>query len=175
MDNWKIFIAITLGFMFFRFLDNLIKLRSLKKLFADYKKYIRDRNISFNEKKPQIIKLFRQAKIEDFAINRLEPKGYGQLLSVQAKGFSNLNVIDEEVITIITQKFHEAIGVFKSRIYEVINPLFWIEFLLKLPTYILEYIGLEEKGKLSKFLQIIYWIIGIILGLEQLGLIKSWN
>lgn len=175
MDNWKIFIIIILGFMFFRLFDNLIKLRSLKKLFAGYKKYIKDPNVSFNEKKPQIIKLFRQAKIEDFAINRLEPKGYGHLLNVQAKGFSNLNLIDGEVITIITQKFHEAIGVFKSRIYEVINPLFWIEFLLKLPTYILEYIGLEEKGKLSKFLQIIYWIIGIILGLEQVGLIKSWN
>ena len=54
----------------------------------------------------------------------------------------------------------------------MINPLFWIEFVLKFPTYFLEYIGLKSENIFIKLVQLLYWIIGIIIGLEKLGLIN---
>jgi len=172
MENWIIFIIIIIIFIVFRLLNNLIKLRSIKKFYSDYQEYLKDPKYSFSEKTPLIVKLFKQADIDNSVITRLSPKGYGYLQNIETNIFSNLTLIDQEVETLITRKFHEAIGIYKSRVYETINPLFWIEFALKLPTYIAKYIGLKTETKLSKLLQIIYWIIGIIIGLEKLGIIK---
>lgn len=172
MWNWKLLVIGIGCFLIYRIIHNLTRLISIKKLYSDYQEYLKNPQYSFSQKVPRIIKLFNNAEIENFTVSKFREAGYGRLRKSKIKGFSNVAFTDPEFVPKIHGKFHEARGVFKGRIWETINPLFWIEFVLKLPTYILEFLGLKSGNVLSKVLQIIYWIVGIVYGLEQLGIIS---
>lgn len=55
--------------------------------------------------------------------------------------------------------FHDSLGVFKGRIKESLNPIYWIEFLIHLPKNILLYFDIPSKSILIKITQIFYWVI----------------
>lgn len=78
-------------------------------------------------------------------------------------------------------KFHEAIGVYKSRLLETFSPIYWIEFAINLPKKILEYLGIAPESIVIKIFQLIYWIVGAVLGFlyalykpEIQTLVKDW-
>ena len=77
-----------------------------------------------------------------------------------------------------TQKaFKNAIGVFKGRIFESINPKYWIDCVLFLPKNLLMYLNVSAESIFIKIFQLIYWLFGIILTLfsnDIANLIKSF-
>lgn len=163
------------GLLVLRIIICLSKLIQIKKYYNLYLEYLKSPSFTFSEKKPQIIRLFKEADIDNFVVTRLEPAGYGQVAKIPINGFENITLVDYEVMQLIKSKFHEAIGVFKHRLFQNFNPVFWIEFIFKLPEYILIYLGFKSENVFVRIIQVMYWILGIIIGLEELGIIDILN
>lgn len=160
---------------------NLVKYFQCKHYLKEYQDYIGDRNWEFIEHQPQIINLFKQAGIEDSFLPHIEPVGFGFVSKSNVSVFNNLGANDTRVIEITFHKFHQAMGVYRSRLIEALNPLYWIEFLVNLPARILTYLGVPPESIVIKIFQLMYWlmavIIGFIFGLYRQALeqfIKNW-
>jgi hypothetical protein len=65
----------------------------------------------------------------------------------------------------ILQILQQTVSVYKSRLAEAINPLYWINVVIFLPRTILEYLGAKGTGLGTKVLQLIYWICGTVLAI----------
>lgn len=165
-------IILVLGILLMlRILLSAIKLLQIKGYYKSYKEYLKSPSYAFSEKKPQILKLFKEAGIINFVVPRLHPAGFGQVAKLEIDGFENITYIDPEIVPTIESKFHEAIGVYKHRLFQSFNPIFWIEVIFKLPEFFLTYLGLKAENLIVKIIQVIYWITGIFIGLEELGII----
>ena len=57
----------------------------------------------------------------------------------------------------------EAKGTFKHRIIENFSPLFWIDCVLFLPRTVLEYMGVDGNGVITKVFQLLYWAAAPLL------------
>jgi len=170
----KILIAIG-SIILIRLVINYSKLIQARKLLKEYYKYLENPTFEFSERKSKIIQLSKDAGVSDFGVSKIEPAGYGYTKQYEIKGFSNLTLIDPEIINAIQSKFHEAIGVYKHRVCQTINPVFWIEFIIRLPKHALSVLGIKSDNSFSQLVQLIYWIIGIIMGLETLNIINFFE
>jgi hypothetical protein len=157
----------------FRFIIYLYKLRQIIRYYKLYIEYLNAPKYEFSQHKPQIIDLFKEADLEDFPIQRLEPAGYGQLKAFEGSGFANITSTDGEVVTNIKRRFNEAAGVFRHRMIQSVNPLFWIEFTFKLPQYLFQYLGVLPDKLIVKIALLIYWVVALILGLKRTDLFSE--
>ena len=115
--------------------------------------------------KVESAKLLKDAGIKDSFVAHVEPVGYGQAQAGQFSVFENFPSDIKGMYYSMLGKFHEAVGVYKTRTIETINPFYWVEFIIFLPKYLLEYIGISQEKSLTKIIQITYWIISLIFGL----------
>ena len=60
-----------------------------------------------------------------------------------------------------SDRFSEAIGVYKHRMIESVNPIVWMKVIIFLPRYVMDYIGIEPGKKSSRVIHFIGWIIEI--------------
>lgn len=66
-----------------------------------------------------------------------------------------------DMAQITVSMFHQAIGTFKARAKESLNPISWIEFIITLPKAVLTYLGVKPEHVAIKILQLIYWMAGL--------------
>jgi hypothetical protein len=156
-----------------RFIIYAYKLYQIRRYFGIYEEYINNPSNDFKQHKPQILELFKDANVSDFSINRLEPAGFGQLKKINFSGFNNIGLLEAEIVVLIRGSFNETIGVFRHRMYQSINPLFWLEFIFKLPQYIFEFVGVLPDKVAVKIALIVYWLLAILLGLKKFDLLKE--
>ena len=85
--------------------------------------------------------------------------------------FNNLFVNDKRIVTLAFTSFDESIGVYKQRLRENFNPIFWIECFIYLPKNIFKYLGLKDSSIFVKISQILYWVITVFYTLynEQIN------
>ena len=162
-------------------LINFQKYFRCKLLFRKYKTYMKNPEWEFLEFQPQIVSLLKDAGIEDSMVTVVQPIGYGNLQSSHVSVFSNISNRRSDVVGMVQGKFHQALGVYRSRIFESVNPLYWIEFFINLPKRLLTYIGVPAESIVIKILQLLYWVIALIVGFvfgiykpDLELLIKNW-
>jgi len=109
-----------------------------------------------------IIKIFKSAGVGNSYKNTLEPVGFGKIRTYNISIFDNLPLLTDDVPITVMGMFQQTIGVYKSRIFESINPFFWLEFILFMPRYIFEYFNVDPKNIFVKIAQILYWLISIM-------------
>ena len=61
--------------------------------------------------------------------------------------------------------FHKGIGVYKSRMIEAVNPLYWLEVVLLLPKHALSLLGVPPESSLTRIVQLLYWAVVAISGI----------
>ncbi len=144
---------------------NLNKLFRTRFMLKKYQKYTSDPNWKFTESIPEIIKLLKSAGISDSQVTYIEPIGYGKIQSGLVSAFDNLGNTRADVVTLFNSKLHQAIGVYRSRAIETINPIYWLEFIITLPKQVLSFLGIPPEATLSKIAQILYWLISVLLSL----------
>jgi len=144
---------------------NLSKYVSTKALLKDYQTYVPNPTWEFVEKTPRIVQLFRSAGVEDSKMPHIELVGYGHVSTSNVSVFANLTVTKEGIPAVVTGMFHQALGTYRSRMIDAINPLFWIEFVLTLPRQVLSYLGVPAQSIGSKIAQVVYWIVGGLIGI----------
>ena len=67
----------------------------------------------------------------------------------------------------------QAIGVYKQRMIDSVNPIYWVKTLLFLPQIVVSYFGGDSKGSLSKILNVFWWIIASLISIFSSD-IREW-
>jgi len=156
-----IFLAIVL----FKLLVNFSKYIQCKRYLDKYLDWLlKGSTWQLVEHKSQVIKLFKDAGIEDGYRGVVEPLGYGKIQTAQVSVFANFPNRREDFVSLTMEMFYQAIGVYRSRVLETFNPLYWIEFVINLPKQVLSYLGVSPENLVVKIAQLIYWIVCAVLG-----------
>ncbi|CAM3025215.1 TPA: hypothetical protein JBD00_10065 [Legionella pneumophila subsp. pneumophila] len=164
-------IAFILAVIAIKVLINAYKLMRLIKLEKKYQVYMKAKSQEadiipdFLEKVPEIIELLKQAGQKSKIISRLQDTGLGYVQNLQGDLFENITTRDSEIYTEISTRLKYAMGVYKKRMCESVNPVYWIEFLIFLPKNIVEYLLGGEQNTIPnwaiRLLNIAYWAIGL--------------
>ena len=177
MDFWIAFLALILASLIYRALSNWSKLLKIKKLHELYKA---DKT-KFVEESQIALSLFKEAGLKDSGVHvttksrlvlRTALQDIPQYQQQNISVFDNLTFNHQDIIPAVNGLFLKAKGIFRHRLKEGISPLFWIQYILQLPSHLLKYLGLGEGNFLMKFIQILYWGLGMIKVLYDLKLIS---
>lgn len=157
-----IFIAIVVSI---KVIINLYRWNRTSHLLALYKKWVAgtEEPETIVEKKHQVIRLWKDAGLESGSIPIIEPVGYDRLRTMKVDIFFNFpQKYNKDIVVATLRFFHEAIGVYKKRIFDAINPFEWLIFIVRMPELSLKSAGFEPKKWLSQILNIIWWIIATL-------------
>lgn len=109
------------------------------------------------------IKLFKRAGIHDTTILISQPLNEFTIVNSPVSVFDNITIFDRDITARVLDNFENAIGVYKSRIIESFNPIYWIDLIVFSPKKLLEYLDLDLDKHSTKIctilLQIIWWLI----------------
>lgn len=157
----KLFICF-LVLWFGRLLINLYYFFRIKKLYVIYINYWAKNSYKATQYKTEIIEIFKKAGIKDSRIGYSQPIGFGQLQTGTASVINNMFVNRNDILIAMNDYFNDAIGIFRKRIFQNFNIVYWIECILFLPRTIFEYLGLAQSNKIIKIFQVLYWIFSVV-------------
>lgn len=164
-----------IALMLLRFMLNYYYLLQTATLFKKYNNYLAENTWEFNQNVPTIVDLFRKAGIKEAAVNHQEFLGYGNFANVRVSTFNNITSGRADIVSHILAHFHQAIGVYRKRALDSLNPIFWIEFIFRLPEHLLSFMGVLPEKMVVKVFQLAYWLVAILFGLEKLDIINIFK
>lgn len=144
----------------YRLVINSIRLLKIQRLLKDYNKYLDDQTYNMVQKQDEVVELFKLAGIKDSVVPTLRPLGMGHGVQANISVFQNLTNVTTEIPGVVLKSFHRAIGIYKRRINESMNPLYWTEWLINLPKHVLVHFELPEEDTKAKIVQLVYWVVG---------------
>lgn len=146
----------------YKALLNLTRLKELQHYEKEFIAFLSDEPSKIDEHKMQTIALLKKAGIPDSQMPVTQPVGFGHIASFNASVYHNFPMAERTIAEPALLMFKNAIGVYKSRMIEAINPLYWIDLIVFLPKNLLAYIGLDMDNASSKllnvFLSLIWWL-----------------
>lgn len=189
----KIILWITSIVVIFKFVENLVNLlRTFRyeKLYNRYfNLYIKEPEKTRNQEeirlvkkmfecRTQILTLFKKAGLEDIYVKITVPTGYGYVDHQHYSILENLTNIktlgNVDIPITINKYFRITIGFFKEKMWEALNPLYWIKKVIFLPQEFIRYIGFPKELKtisiIGRAFNIIYWVAAIFLVILHLKL-----
>jgi hypothetical protein len=142
----------------------LRRLLGLKEQHAHYLQAAMDKKAGwdFTEKESEIRELFQRAGISDRTFTSIEPVGYGHVQPRHASMFDNTSTLNQEIQMHVINSFHVAIGVYKKRRRDALNPLLWVETLLNLPASAVTYLGVKKDSVWARLSNVIVWLCTVI-------------
>lgn len=143
MNLLVIFLLIVL----LKFFLNLSRLSLTKYCFYKFKK--QPKNI--NEYSPLTTTLFNSAGTQTGVLSTVRSNGLNQ----GKFDYISNSLSDSESYYAIQKIFYRTIGTYKLRMFQSINPFYWVF----LPKYILEYFGKSGSGFIAIIINIVYWAI----------------
>lgn len=157
----------------YKLLKNIYCCKRLQKLYSYFKTITSEKSEDINNKafetKAEVIELFKKANIKDYSIPTMKLLGYGQAAHYNASAFANYPNINKDFFIAYVSMFDEAIGTYKRRAWEVLNPFYWIDLIIFAPKNILNYIGVSSESRSTKILNVIlisvYWFFGIFIAI----------
>lgn len=158
---WKVIILFAL-IVVYKALLNFTRLKQLQRYEKEFISFLSDKPSKIDEHKMQTITLFKKANVPDSQMRVTQPIGFGKVASFNASVFHNFPMAERTIAEPSLTMFKNAIGVYKSRMFEAINPLYWIDLIVFLPKNLLTYIGLNMDNASSKLwnvlLSLVWWV-----------------
>lgn len=155
----------------YKLLSNFVRLKQLQRYEKEFIDFLSDKSYRIDEHKLQTIDLFKKAGVKDSQTPISQPVGYGQVANFNASVFQNFPMAQKVIAGPALEMFKNAIGIYKTRMFEAINPLYWIDLIIFLPKNLLAYIGLDSEATAFKlwnvFLTFIWWAICTVVTLFQ--------
>lgn len=115
------------------------------------------------ENKSNVIKLFKDAGLEDSIFSFETPVGLSHVGVRDASFFDNFPNNRIDIVRRTDAYFHQAIGIYRSRMLELFNPNYWIEFIIYLPRQVFNYLGISHESVILKVFQLLYWLIVAVI------------
>ncbi|HSE21376.1 MAG TPA: hypothetical protein VLB68_06940 [Pyrinomonadaceae bacterium] len=173
---------ILIAILAIRLILNLSKYIRAKRYHDEYLSWLTVKRTSkLLEKRAQVVGLLKDAGVDDSYVGIAEPVGFMHVQTGNASVFDNFPSAREDMAGIMNTLLLQAIGTFRSRIWQTFNPLFWIEFLIHLPRHTLRYLGVSPDGVVVKLAQLIWWLACAVFGFfyalykpELEALIRAW-
>jgi hypothetical protein len=147
-----------------KLLINIPKYFAARRYLNKYMEWLTERNSNLIEYKSQVIKLIKDAGVKDTFVPSVDLAGFGYVRTGQASVLENFPNNREDIAEFTYKMFRQAIGVYRSRIFETFNPLYWLEFIINLPKQILIYLGVSSENFVVKVSQLIWWFFGATFG-----------
>lgn len=150
-------------------LDNLlnyIKTARYLRLYMDFVNTKADKN-TFADVIPLTKKIMSKAEIPDYTITVRTPASYpySTQLSLQSEPTHGLN--DKEIFSKYCIMLSQTKTVFKSRMWNYLNPIEWLKFLIFLPSNLLKYFNVTSSTA-YKLVQVIYWATAAVLAILKI-------
>jgi hypothetical protein len=173
---------ILIAILAIRFILNLSKYIRTKKYHDLYVEWlVVTRSTKPIEMRSQVVGLLKDAGVKDSFVGTVQPMGYGYIGTGNTSVMDNFPNARQDIATLTNAMFLQALGTYRSRMIDTFNPLRWIEWLIHLPRYTLRYLGVSADGAITKLAQIIWWIVGALVGFsfalyrpEVESMIKGW-
>ena len=118
-----------------------------------------DNYIELFERKRIFEKILSKADVSDKYLPVTQPTGYGQLASFQSSIIAQFPSNLEAYAPITIKMLLEAKGIFKERILETFNPIYWIELAIFLPKHALMYLGIKADNFIIKIFQLMWFFL----------------
>lgn len=155
-------------FIFVKTIMNGYKLWRLSTLEKEYLDYLGNlandtENWEFYEKIPEIKEFLIKAGLQSSLVDVYENLGPA-IHRYKLDLFENIAANNIEIASLMRGHLKQAIGVYKRRIREAYNPIYWIELLVYLPQNIVSYILGKDAipNWLIRLMNAIWWICGFI-------------
>jgi len=149
-----------IGIILGKALYNVYYFFLVKRYLEKYQNYVKSKKGWYiRENRQKIIKVLENAGIEDVTQPHVEPMGWGFVSTAGFSVFKNLSTLRTDIVPIILGGLREAVSVYKSRIQESFNPVFWFETFAFLPRIMLRYLGLSSDGIVVKLAQFVWWVL----------------
>ncbi len=145
----------------YKFFLNLFRFFRTKHFLDWYSSWLKTKEWDLVQYQAEVVELFKKANVTDASVPVVEPVGFGRVMTTTTSIFINFPSQDLNTATLLISCFHKAIGVYRRRIWQSINPFWWIEFLIFLPVNVINYLGLSSENITTKIFQLIYWVIGV--------------
>lgn len=158
MKLFLVFLAIIV----YKLISNTYYYFKMKKLYDIYADFFLEEsklNVDHYEYGNIIKQTILRSGVKDGYIAVTRPLGFGQIANHNVSILDNCFSNETSIFYNVNIKFRDALGIFKSRIFESFNPIYWIETLIFLPKNMFKYLNVEDSKLLVRFSQIIYWII----------------
>lgn len=151
--------------LIFNFIYQLYQANRCEKLQEWYERWLLDENFKkdLNEYKMEVRNLVNKAGFKDEGMPFEEPIGGGHIRTMTIVPIDQFPTRVEVIAITILRTLSAAKGVYKKRMLASVNPIKWLEFLFFLPAIILNYLGLKKESVLSKFFNLIWWFIGVVI------------
>lgn len=149
--------------VFYRTLKNLSGLFRTRYYEKKYRAYLSAACDDFAQCTASVTHLFEQADLDNPAIPFAENISPGFVAHGKAQLFSNMDRLDDKVVSMMLDCFQKAEGTFIHSIKESLSVFFWIDKLVYLPRNILKYLGTSGESIVTKAFQLIYWILTPLL------------
>lgn len=117
------------------------------------------------QKKHLFKNLISKAGVNDKFIPIAQPMGFGQIATFKSSVSTQFPTNSIAFADATLKMLFEAKGIFKERIIETFNPIYWIELFLFLPKNLLTYLGLHPSNLIIKILQLFWAVIAGIYSL----------
>jgi hypothetical protein len=117
------------------------------------------------EHKARVVTLWKDAGVSDGTIGNAQPVGYGKVMTGSASVMENFPNPRADMHEITMRIFYEAIGVYRSRMVETINPVYWLEAIINLPKHAFAYLGASPESVVTKIFQLVWWCVGAVAAL----------
>ena len=159
------------AFVLLRMAYYFLKHKEVEKYYFKYKKYCTTDSCDIVSDTPKIKTIFNEVGLKDRYATIYITHPNGEIAYTQINVFENLTNTQKQVVQNVDIAFNQAIGIYKDKIRQSYSLLFWIDVVVKLPQYILSFLGVLPESILSKLLLVIYWFALPLFGLKELGYI----
>lgn len=150
--------------MLYKLIVNITSYFKMKYFFKCYQSWLFvNRDSKLLSYKSSVIKLFERAGIKDCYLPYVRNMGYGQLASYSASVMQAFPSPFEDFASVTYSLFQDAIGIYRSRIFETFSPIYWINLIIFLPKNLFNYLGVKSESIIIKILQCIWWFITPVL------------
>ena len=140
----------------------LVRIKALHKEYNEYFQGLAQDNASwdFVQRQSEVKDLLVKSGVGNPTLPRVEALGLGQVLNHNLNVIDNMVTNDQEIVQHMVHLFYMAEGTFSFRIRQSINPIFWLETIIFLPSLILGFVGVPSTSSLSKIANIAVWLLG---------------
>lgn len=173
----KNFIILFVLIFAYKLISNIVNLIKIKYYSILYDDFVSNNSTDILKHRNHAIELFNRANISNTSYPISQPTGCNMVASGHTSLFTSFPTRDKRLILPTYTAFQNSIGVFKGRIIECFNPIYWINYILFLPKNILSYLNVSAESIFIKICQVFYWAFGIactLFSTEIANLIKSF-
>lgn len=145
-------------------IDSTYSFHQLNEIYQRYVLWVRgDMTLNLARDRSALHRLVAHANISDRVIPRLHHLGYGKAYKISLGVIDQFPSTDPELVEASIFLIQSALGVYRDRMKNAINPLWWIDTLIFLPRAILTYLNISAESVIVRLGQLVWWALGLLL------------